>query len=130
MYKKNILFVALMSILLVGCKTIVSTNENSCKINNSEDKITITNNVENYELSVYLYGNEIKIGEYQVFGSDLEPLLEGTLQKKDYSGDIKTTLFVKYNGEVIELSGTAYLYKNGKKTGETFEFSYVGALIK
>ena len=82
MYKKNILFVALMSILLVGCKTIVSTNENSCKINNSEDKITITNNVENYELSVYLYGNEIKIGEYQVFGSDLEPLLEGTLQKK------------------------------------------------
>ena len=89
-----------------------------------------TTKKENYELTIYLYGKQIEEGEYQVFGSDQEELLEGTL-KKDITVDVKTTLFITYFDEIIKVTGSARLYKPNsvQQTGEILEFVYEGKLL-
>lgn len=129
--KKNIflIFCFIVAIIQLSCNQNVKQNNiESCVFDKKNDQLIITK--ENYELTIYLYGKQIKEGEYQVFGSDQEELLEGTL-KKDITVDVKTTLFITYFDEIIKVTGTAHLYKPNsvQQTGEILEFVYEGKLL-
>lgn len=129
--KKNIflIFCFIVAIMQLSCNQNVKQNNiESCVFDKKNDQLIITK--ENYELTIYLYGKQIEEGEYQVFGSDQEELLEGTLEK-DITVDVKTTLFITYFDEIIKVTGTARLYKPNsvQQTGETLEFVYEGKLL-
>lgn len=103
----------------------------TCLFDEENDQIILSNKSESYKLSIWLYGTQIEPGEYQVFGSDKETILEGLLLRNDIEQDLKTTLFVNYSGETIKVSGSAQLYKPNSitKSGEILDFSYEGNLI-
>ena len=129
--KKNIflIFCFIVAIIQLSCNQNVKQNNiESCVFDKKNDQLIITK--ENYELTIYLYGKQIEEGEYQVFGSDQEELLEGTLEK-DITVDVKTTLFITYFDEIIKVTGTARLYKPNsvQQTGEILEFVYEGKLL-
>lgn len=129
--KKNIflIFCFIVAIMQLSCNQNVKQNNiESCVFDKKNDQLIITK--ENYKLKIYLYGKQIEEGEYQVFGSDQEELLEGTLEK-DITVDVKTTLFITYFDEIIKVTGTARLYKPNsvQQTGETLEFVYEGKLL-
>lgn len=129
--KKNIflIFCFIVAIMQLSCNQNVKQNNiESCVFDKKNDQLIITK--ENYELTIYLYGKQIEEGEYQVFGSDQEELLEGTLEK-DITVDVKTTLFITYFDEIIKVTGTAHLYKPNsvQQTGEILEFVYEGKLL-
>lgn len=110
-------------------------SENSfthCYFNSNTDQIILSNETGNYKLTVWLYGTPIEEGEYQVFGSDKETLLEGFLEEGNDSRDVKTTLFISYSEGVIKVSGSAQLYKphSATKSGEILDFNYEGSLVK
>mgnify|MGYP003440961273 FL=1 len=109
-------------------QNVKQNNIESCVFDKKNDQLIITK--ENYKLTIYLYGKQIEEGEYQVFGSDQEELLEGTLEK-DITVDVKTTLFITYFDEIIKVTGTARLYKPNsvQQTGEILEFVYEGKLL-
>lgn len=122
----------------IGDRTEVQaekSSENSfthCYFNSDKDQIVLSNETGNYKLSVWLYGTPIEYGEYQVFGSDKETLLEGVLEEGSDSRDVKTTLFISYSEGVIKVSGSAQLYKphSATKSGEILDFNYEGSLVK
>lgn len=129
--KKNIflIFCFIVAIMQLSCNQNVKQNNiESCVFDKKNDQLIITK--ENYELTIYLYGKQIEEGEYQVFGSDQEELLEGTLEK-DITVDVKTTLFITYFDEIIKVTGTARLYKPNsvQQSGEILEFVYEGKLL-
>lgn len=129
--KKNIflIFCFIVAIMQLSCNQNVKQNNiESCVFDKKNDQLIITK--ENYELTIYLYGKQIEEGEYQVFGSDQEELLEGTLEK-DITVDVKTTLFITYFDEIIKVTGTARLYKPNsvQQTDEILEFDYEGKLL-
>ena len=129
--KKNIflIFCFIVAIMQLSCNQNVKQNNiESCVFDKKNDQLIITK--ENYKLTIYLYGKQIEEGEYQVFGSDQEELLEGTLEK-DITIDVKTTLFITYFDEIIKVTGTARLYKPNsvQQTGEILEFVYEGKLL-
>lgn len=108
-------------------KTLVS-----CTFDASEDQIILSNEKGTYKLSIWLYGKQIEPGEYQVFGSDQETLLEGEFLIENIVRDVKTTLFINYSEDIIKVSGSAQLYKPDsiQKSGEIVDFSYEGKLTK
>lgn len=129
--KKNIflIFCFIFIIIQLSCNQNVKQNNiESCVFDKKNDQLIITK--ENYELTIYLYGKQIEEGEYQVFGSDQEELLEGTLEK-EITVDVKTTLFITYFDEIIKVTGNARLYKPNsvQQTGEILEFVYEGNLL-
>ena len=129
--KKNIflIFCFIVAIMQLSCNQNAKQNNiESCVFDKKNDQLIITK--ENYKLTIYLYGKQIEEGEYQIFGSDQEELLEGTLEK-DITVDVKTTLFITYFDEIIKVTGTARLYKPNsvQQTGETLEFVYEGKLL-
>lgn len=103
-----------------------------CFFDSAKDQIILSNESGDYKLSVWVYGTPIEYGEYQIFGSDKETLLEGFLQENNSSRDLKTTLFVNYSEDAIKVSGSAQLYKpnSASKSGEILDFSYEGTLVK
>ena len=103
----------------------------ACVFDKENDQIILSNESESYKLSIWLYGTQIEPGEYQVFGSDKESILEGLLLRNGVEQDLKATLFVNYSGETIKVSGSAQLYKPNSiiKSGEILDFSYEGNLI-
>lgn len=103
----------------------------ACVFDKEKDQIILSNESESYKLSIWLYGTQIEPGEYQVFGSDKETILEGLLLRNGVEQDSKATLFVNYSGETIKVSGSAQLYKPHSitKSGEILDFSYEGNLI-
>lgn len=102
----------------------------SCVFDEAADQIILASSTGKYKLFIWLYGNKLEQGEYRVYGSDMDLVLEGTLQKKHLSRDLKTTLFVNYTEDSFQASGTIELYEPNsiKKSGETYDFSYRGAL--
>lgn len=122
----------------IGDRTEVQAEESSknaftnCYFNSDKDQIVLSNETGNYKLSVWLYGTPIEYGEYQVFGSDKETLLEGVLEEDSDSRDVKTTLFIRYSEDSINVSGSAQLYKphSATKSGEILDFNYEGSLVK
>lgn len=122
----------------IGDRTEVQAEKSSenpfthCYFNSNTDQIILSNETGNYKLTVWLYGTPIEEGEYQVFGSDKETLLEGFLEEGNDSRDVKTTLFISYSEGVIKVSGSAQLYKphSATKSGEILDFNYEGSLVK
>lgn len=122
----------------IGERTEVQAEKSSenpftnCYFNSNTDQIILSNETGNYKLTVWLYGTPIEEGEYQVFGSDKETLLEGFLEEGNDSRDVKTTLFISYSEGVIKVSGSAQLYKphSATKSGEILDFNYEGSLVK
>ena len=103
-----------------------------CVIDQTGDQIILSDESGKTVLSVWLYGKEIVFGEYQVLGSEGEPLLEGTLQKDGGTQNVKTTLFINYSDRTIQVSGQAELYEpNGTtKSGEVLNFACKETLAK
>ena len=104
----------------------------TCVFDKENDQIILSNESESYKLSICLYGTQIEPGEYQVFGSDKETILEGLLLRNGVEQDLKTTLFVECSGETIKASGSAQLYKPKSitKSGEILDFSYEGSFVR
>lgn len=83
--KKNIflIFCFIVAIMQLSCNQNAKQNNiESCVFDKKNDQLIITK--ENYELTIYLYGKQIEEGEYQVFGSEQETVLEGNIGKRYY----------------------------------------------
>ena len=102
----------------------------SCVFDRERDQIILSNKSGSYKLEIYLYGTYIEHGKYQVFGSDGEKQLEGTLRRDGVSCDLKTTLFIDRTEERIKVSGSAQLYEphSVRKSDEILDFAYEGSL--
>lgn len=138
-YKKviTIILVALyfLCIIFTSCNSNSKQEDTtfvSCTFDASADQIILSNTNATYKLSIWLYGNQIEPGEYQVFGSNQETVLEGKFLIDKIVRDVKTTLFINYSDDIIKVSGSAQLYTpepySVQKSGEIVDFSYEGKL--
>ena len=76
----------------------------TCVFDKENDQIILSNESESYKLSICLYGTQIEPGEYQVFGSDKETILD---LNKQYS--IRFTLKNIYDKPLsLELYASGY----------------------
>ena len=102
----------------------------SCTFDKNKDQLILSNENGTYKLSIWLYGKDITEGEYQVFDSDMESVLEGKLLRNGVTVDIKSTLFINCSGETVKVSGSAQLYKPNSitKSGEILDFIFDGKL--
>ncbi len=102
----------------------------SCTFDKNNDQLILSNENGSYKLSIWLYGKEITAGEYQVFGSDMESVLEGKLLRKGVTVDVKSTLFINCSEDSVKVSGSAQLYKPNSivKSGEILDFDFDGKL--
>jgi len=130
--KKCFVFL-LLSLFFVSCGFKNQTEEEStCVFDAKKDQLIIKNSEEKYELQIYLYGNKLYFGEYQILETDGEELLEGVLIKNNISRDIKTTLYIINKEDEFKATGSAQLYKANslEKSDEILDFSYTGKLLR
>lgn len=130
MNRRLFFFVFIFAIVIsTGCNA-ADNCFSRCIFDKKADLIVLTNKSGNYKLSIWLYGTQIESGEYQVFGSEKETLLEAELLQDGTTRDAKTTLFINCRGKKIKVSGSAQLYKPNsiRKSGEVLDFTYDGKL--
>ncbi len=122
-----IIFASFFIFILSGCDDKSGYKFTSCVFEKTKDRIVLSNDSDSCKLIIWVYGNPLEAGQYQVLTDFDYTLLEGKLYKDDEVKDVKSTLFVDYKENVIKINGSAQLYASDN---EIINFSYKGKLTK
>ncbi len=122
-----IIFVSFFIFFSTGCDNKNGYKFETCIFEKNNDRIVLANEQDNYKLIIWVYGNPLEAGQYQVLTDFDYTLLEGKFYKGDEVRDVKSTLFVDYKENIIKVTGSAKLYASDN---EIINFSYKGKLTK